>query len=161
MMKMELKKKCEKCGKEGLLNQVDEVFHFPCKCHSKEHVITHYLCDACKDTFHVSPNKRYDVVISLKTFNRIMKAQEKYNKKFGNIKLDVNTMNLRIILNKLSSKLAFHIHWTYKLLTYMDDLYLQLMKDHSEKPPKDKKKSNPNSKYYPDGNDLSTSTAKD
>ena len=33
------------------------------------------------------------------------------------------------------------------------------MKDHSEKPPKDKKKSNPNSKYYPDGNDISTSTA--
>ena len=109
----------------------------------------------------MSPNKRYDVVISLKTFNRIMKAQEKYNKKFGNIKLDVNTMNLRIVLNKLSSKLEFHIHCTYKLLTYMDDLYLQLMKDHSEKPPKDKKKSNPNSKYYPDGNDVSTSTAKD
>ena len=62
-MKAVMNEKCEKCGKEGLLTQVDEVFHFPCRCHSKNHVIKHYLCDACKDTFHVSPNKRLDVIV--------------------------------------------------------------------------------------------------
>lgn len=45
-MKAVMNEKCEKCGKEGLLTQVDEVFHFPCRCHSKDHVIKHYLCDA-------------------------------------------------------------------------------------------------------------------
>lgn len=136
-MKAVMNEKCEKCGKEGLLTQVDEVFHFPCRCHSKNHVIKHYLCDACKDTFHVSPNKRLDVIISPKIFCLILKAHGKYYQKFGNVRLDENTMKPKYVLNKKSSKVEIHLHCTYKVLTYIDDLYVQWTADHPEKPSKD------------------------
>ena len=161
MMKMELKKKCEKCGSEENLTKIDEIFHFPCKCHSKTHQIRHYLCDKCEPDFKVSSNKRCDVIISPKIFCLILKAHGNYYQQFGNVRLDENTMKPKYVLNKTSNKVDIHIHCTYKVLTYIDDIYVQWMTDHPENPSKDKKKGNTNSKYYPDGNDLSTSTTED
>ena len=136
-MKAVMNEKCEKCGKEGLLTQVDEVFHFPCKCHSKDHVIRHYLCDSCKEGFHVSPNRRFDVILSRKTFCLILKAHGNYYQQFGNVRLDENTMKPKYVLDKKSNKVEIHLHCTYKVLTYIDDLYVQWMADHPNKPSKD------------------------
>ena len=136
-MKAVMNEKCEKCGKEGLLTQVDEVFHFPCKCHSKTHQIRHYLCDKCEPDFKVSSNKRCDVIISPKIFCLILKAHGKYYQKFGNVRLDENTMKPKYVLNKKSNKVEIHLHCTYKVLTYIDDQYIQWMADHPEKPSKD------------------------
>ena len=137
MMKMELKKKCEKCGSEENLTKIDEIFHFPCKCHSKTHQIRHYLCDKCEPDFKVSSNKRCDVIISPKIFCLILKAHGKYYQKFGNVRLDENTMKPKYVLNKTSNKVDIHLHCTYKVLTYIDDLYVQWMADHPNKPSKD------------------------
>ena len=137
MMKMELKKKCEKCGSEENLTKIDEIFHFPCKCHSKTHQIRHYLCDKCEPDFKVSSNKRCDVIISPKIFCLILKAHGNYYQQFGNVRLDENTMKPKYVLNKKSSKVEIHLHCTYKVLTYIDDLYVQWMTDHPEKPSKD------------------------
>ena len=137
MMKMELKKKCEKCGSEENLTKIDEIFHFPCKCHSKTHQIRHYLCDKCEPDFKVSSNKRCDVIISPKIFCLILKAHGNYYQQFGNVRLDENTMKPKYVLNKTSNKVDIHLHCTYKVLTYIDDLYVQWMTDHPEKPSKD------------------------
>ena len=137
MMKMELKKKCEKCGSEENLTKIDEIFHFPCKCHSKTHQIRHYLCDKCEPDFKVSSNKRCDVIISPKIFCLILKAHGNYYQQFGNVRLDENTMKPKYVLNKKNSKVEIHLHCTYKVLTYIDDLYVQWMTDHPEKPSKD------------------------
>ena len=137
MMKMELKKKCEKCGSEENLTKIDEIFHFPCKCHSKTHQIRHYLCDKCEPDFKVSSNKRCDVIISPKIFCLILKAHGNYYQQFGNVRLDENTMKPKYVLNKKSNKVEIHLHCTYKVLTYIDDLYVQWMADHPEKPSKD------------------------
>ena len=136
-MKAVMNEKCEKCGKEGLLTQVDEVFHFPCKCHSKDHVIRHYLCDSCKEGFHVSPNRRFDVILSRKSFCLILKAHEKYYQKFGCVRLDENTMKPKFIFNKNKGKLELHLHCTYKVLTYIEELYDQWTTDHPNSCPKD------------------------
>ena len=137
MMKMELKKKCEKCGSEENLTKIDEIFHFPCKCHSKTHQIRHYLCDKCEPDFKVSSNKRCDVIISPKIFCLILKAHGNYYQQFGNVRLDENTMKPKYVLNKKSNKVEIHLHCTYKVLTYIDDLYIQWMADHPNKPSKD------------------------
>lgn len=137
MMKMELKKKCEKCGSEENLMKIDEIFHFPCKCHSKTHQIRHYLCDKCEPDFKVSSNKRCDVIISPKIFCLILKAHGNYYQQFGNVRLDENTMKPKYVLNKKSNKVDIHLHCTYKVLTYIDDLYIQWMADHPNKPSKD------------------------
>ena len=137
MMKMELKKKCEKCGSEENLTKIDEIFHFPCKCHSKTHQIRHYLCDKCEPDFKVSSNKRCDVIISPKIFCLILKAHGNYYQQFGNVRLDENTMKPKYVLNKKSNKVEIHLHCTYKVLTYIDDLYVQWMTDHPNKPSKD------------------------
>ena len=137
MMKMELKKKCEKCGSEENLTKIDEIFHFPCKCHSKTHQIRHYLCDKCEPDFKVSSNKRCDVIISPKIFCLILKAHGNYYQQFGNVRLDENTMKPKYVLNKTSNKVDIHLHCTYKVLTYIDDLYVQWMTDHPDKPSKD------------------------
>ena len=137
MMKMELKKKCEKCGSEENLTKIDEIFHFPCKCHSKTHQIRHYLCDKCEPDFKVSSNKRCDVIISPKIFCLILKAHGNYYQQFGNVRLDENTMKPKYVLDKKSNKVEIHLHCTYKVLTYIDDLYVQWMTDHPEKPSKD------------------------
>lgn len=137
MMKMELKKKCEKCGSEENLTKIDEIFHFPCKCHSKTHQIRHYLCDKCEPDFKVSSNKRCDVIISPKIFCLILKAHGNYYQQFGNVRLDENTMKPKYVLNKKSNKVEIHLHCTYKVLTYIDDLYVQWMADHPNKPSKD------------------------
>ena len=137
MMKMELKKKCEKCGSEENLTKIDKIFHFPCKCHSKTHQIRHYLCDKCEPDFKVSSNKRCDVIISPKIFCLILKAHGNYYQQFGNVRLDENTMKPKYVLNKTSNKVDIHLHCTYKVLTYIDDLYVQWMTDHPEKPSKD------------------------
>ena len=137
MMKMELKKKCEKCGSEENLTKIDEIFHFPCKCHSKTHQIRHYLCDKCESDFKVSSNKRCDVIISPKIFCLILKAHGNYYQQFGNVRLDENTMKPKYVLNKKSNKVEIHLHCTYKVLTYIDDLYIQWMADHPNKPSKD------------------------
>lgn len=137
MMKMELKKKCEKCGSEENLTKIDEIFHFPCKCHSKTHQIRHYLCDKCEPDFKVSSNKRCDVIISPKVFCLILKAHGNYYQQFGNVRLDENTMKPKYVLNKKSNKVEIHLHCTYKVLTYIDDLYIQWMADHPNKPSKD------------------------
>lgn len=137
MMKMELKKKCEKCGSEENLTKIDEIFHFPCKCHSKTHQIRHYLCDKCEPDFKVSSNKRCDVIISPKIFCLILKAHGNYYQQFGNVRLDENTMKPKYVLNKKSNKVEIHLHCTYKVLTYIDDLYVQWMVDHPNKPSKD------------------------
>ena len=137
MMKMELKKKCEKCGSEENLTKIDEIFHFPCKCHSKTHQIRHYLCDKCAPDFKVSSNKRCDVIISPKIFCLILKAHGNYYQQFGNVRLDENTMKPKYVLNKKSNKVEIHLHCTYKVLTYIDDLYVQWMADHPNKPSKD------------------------
>ena len=137
MMKMELKKKCEKCGSEENLTKIDEIFHFPCKCHSKTHQIRHYLCDKCVPDFKVSSNKRCDVIISPKIFCLILKAHGNYYQQFGNVRLDENTMKPKYVLNKKSNKVEIHLHCTYKVLTYIDDLYIQWMADHPNKPSKD------------------------
>ena len=137
MMKMELKKKCEKCGSEENLTKIDEIFHFPCKCHSKTHQIRHYLCDKCEPDFKVSSNKRCDVIISPKIFCLILKAHGNYYQQFGNVRLDENTMKPKYVLNKTSNKVDIHLHCTYKVLTYIDDLYVQWMADHPNKPSKD------------------------
>ena len=137
MMKMELKKKCEKCGSEENLTKIDEIFHFPCKCHSKTHQIRHYLCDKCEPDFKVSSNKRCDVIISPKIFCLILKAHGNYYQQFGNVRLDENTMKPKYVLNKKSNKVDIHLHCTYKVLTYIDDLYVQWMADHPNKPSKD------------------------
>ena len=137
MMKMELKKKCEKCGSEENLTKIDEIFHFPCKCHSKTHQIRHYLCDKCEPDFKVSSNKRCDVIISPKIFCLILKAHGNYYQQFGNVRLDENTMKPKYVLNKKSNKVEIHLHCTYKVLTYIDDLYVQWMIDHPNKPSKD------------------------
>ena len=137
MMKMELKKKCEKCGSEENLTKIDEIFHFPCKCHSKTHQIRHYLCDKCEPDFKVSSNKRCDVIISPKIFCLILKAHGNYYQQFGNVRLDENTMKPKYVLNKKSNKVDIHLHCTYKVLTYIDDLYIQWMADHPNKPSKD------------------------
>ena len=136
-MKMELKKKCEKCGSEENLTKIDEIFHFPCKCHSKTHQIRHYLCDKCEPDFKVSSNKRCDVIISPKIFCLILKAHGNYYQQFGNVRLDENTMKPKYVLNKKSNKVDIHLHCTYKVLTYIDDLYVQWMADHPNKPSKD------------------------
>ena len=148
MMKMELKKKCEKCGSEENLTKIDEIFHFPCKCHSKTHQIRHYLCDKCEPDFKVSSNKRCDVIISPKIFCLILKAHEKYYQKFGCVRLDENTMKPKFIFNKNKGKLELHLHCTYKVLTYIDELYREWMKNH----PDDSKSSN---------NNVSTTVIKD
>ena len=96
--------KCEKCGFIGQINRVDEMLSFPCECHSPTHFITHYLCDKCKDTFKVTPNKRCDVILTPKTFCKILKMHGKYYQKFGNIKLDENTMKPKYVLNKITNK---------------------------------------------------------
>lgn len=137
MMKMELKKKCEKCGSEENLTKIDEIFHFPCKCHSKTHQIRHYLCDKCEPDFKVSSNKRCDVIISPKIFCLILKAHGNYYQQFGNVRLDENTMKPKYVLNKKSNKVEIHLHCTYKVLTYIDNLYVQWMTDHPNKPSKD------------------------
>ena len=137
MMKMELKKKCEKCGSEENLTKIDEIFHFPCKCHSKTHQIRHYLCDKCEPDFKVSSNKRCDVIISPKIFCLILKAHGNYYQQFGNVRLDENTMKPKYVLNKKSNKVEIHLQCTYKVLTYIDDLYVQWMADHPNKPSKD------------------------
>ena len=137
MMKMELKKKCEKCGSEENLTKIDEIFHFPCKCHSKTHQIRHYLCDKCVPDFKVSSNKRCDVIISPKIFCLILKAHGNYYQQFGNVRLDENTMKPKYVLDKKSNKVEIHLHCTYKVLTYIDDLYVQWMADHPNKPSKD------------------------
>ena len=137
MMKMELKKKCEKCGSEENLTKIDEIFHFPCKCHSKTHQIRHYLCDKCEPDFKVSSNKRCDVIISPKIFCLILKAHGNYYQQFGNVRLDENTMKPKYVINKKNSKVEIHLHCTYKVLTYIDDLYVQWMVDHPNKPSKD------------------------
>ena len=137
MMKMELKKKCEKCGSEENLTKIDEIFHFPCKCHSKTHQIRHYLCDKCEPDFKVSSNKRCDVIISPKIFCLILKAHGNYYQKFNNVRLDENTMKPKYVLNKKSNKVEIHLHCTYKVLTYIDDLYVQWMADPPNKPSKD------------------------
>ena len=137
MMKMELKKKCEKCGSEENLTKIDEIFHFPCKCHSKTHQIRHYLCAKCEPDFKVSSNKRCDVIISPKIFCLILKAHGNYYQQFGNVRLDENTMKPKYVLNKKSNKVDIHLHCTYKVLTYIDDLYVQWMADHPNKPSKD------------------------
>ena len=137
MMKMELKKKCEKCGSEENLTKIDEIFHFPCKCHSKTHQIRHYLCNKCEPDFKVSSNKRCDVIISPKIFCLILKAHGNYYQQFGNVRLDENTMKPKYVLNKKSNKVEIHLHCTYKVLTYIDDLYVQWMADHPNKPSKD------------------------
>ena len=137
MMKMELKKKCEKCGSEENLTKIDEIFHFPCKCHSKTHQIRHYLCDKCEPDFKVSSNKRCDVIISPKIFCLILKAHGNYYQQFGNVRLDENTMKPKYVLDKKSNKVEIHLHCTYKVLTYIDDLYVQWMADHPNKPSKD------------------------
>ena len=36
---------CEKCGVVGLINRINEDFHFPCICHSPNHFLTHFLCN--------------------------------------------------------------------------------------------------------------------
>ena len=137
MMKMELKKKCEKCGSEENLTKIDEILHFPCKCHSKTHQIRHYLCDKCEPDFKVSSNKRCDVIISPKIFCLILKAHGNYYQQFGNVRLDENTMKPKYVLNKKSNKVEIHLHCTYKVLTYIDDLYIQWMADHPNRPSKD------------------------
>ena len=67
----------------------------------------------------------------------ILKAHGKYYQKFGNVHLDENTMKPKYVLNKKNSKVEIHLHCTYKVLTYIDDLYVQWMTDHPEKPSKD------------------------
>ena len=140
--------KCEKCGFIGQINRVDEMFSFSCECHSPTHFITHYLCDKCKDTFKVTPNKRCDVILTPKTFCKILKMHGKYYQKFGNIKLDENTMKPKYVLNKTTNKVEIHFHCTYKVLTYIDELYREWMKNH----PDDSKSSN---------NNVSTTVIKD
>ena len=140
--------KCEKCGFIGQINRVDEMLSFPCECHSPTHFITHYLCDKCKDTFKVTLNKRCDVILTPKTFCKILKMHGKYYQKFGNIKLDENTMKPKYVLNKTTNKVEIHFHCTYKVLTYIDELYREWMKNQ----PDDSKSSN---------NNVSTTVIKD
>lgn len=87
--------------------------------------------------FHVSPNKRTDIIVIPKIFCLILKAHGKYYQKFGNVRLDENTMKPKYVLNKTSNKVDIHLHCTYKVLTYIDDLYVQWMTDHPDKPSKD------------------------
>ena len=127
IMKAAMIKKCEKCGKEGDVIQVDEKFNFPCKCHAKNHVIRHYLCNDCKDDYYVSPNKRVDVIISPDIFYLILKAYGKYHRKFININLDENTMKPKYVLDKDTDEVLIHLHCTYKALNDIDRLYTQWM----------------------------------
>ena len=46
-------------------------------------------------------------------------------------------MKPKYVLNKKSNKVEIHLHCTYKVLTYIDDLYVQWMADHPNKPSKD------------------------
>ena len=46
-------------------------------------------------------------------------------------------MKPKYVLNKKNSKVEIHLHCTYKVLTYIDDLYEQWVKDHPNSCPKD------------------------
>ena len=50
---------CEKCGFVGLINRINEDFHFPCICHSPNHFLTHFLCNSCLQTFKPNPKESH------------------------------------------------------------------------------------------------------
>ena len=73
---------CEKCGVVGLINRINEDFHFPCICHSPNHFLSHFLCNNCLQSFKPNPKEFHEVIVSIDTFNIFLKAHPKYWKIF-------------------------------------------------------------------------------
>ena len=122
---------CEKCGVAGLINHINEDFHFPCICHSPNHFLTHFLCNSCLQTFKPNPKESHDVIVSIDTFNIFLKAHPKYWKMFNhNIKIEFEKVYYKI--DDATNSPEIIITCTYDTLIYLGKIYQQWIHDQAE-----------------------------
>ena len=122
---------CEKCGVVGLINRINEDFHFPCICHSPNHFLTHFLCNSCLQTFKPNPKESHDVIVSIDTFNIFLKAHPKYWKMFNhNIKIEFEKVYYKI--DDATNSPEIIITCTYDTLIYLGKIYQQWIHDQTE-----------------------------
>ena len=122
---------CEKCGFVGLINRINEDFHFPCICHSPNHFLTHFLCNSCLQTFKPNPKESHEVIVSIDTFNIFLKAHPKYWKMF-NHSIGIEFEKVCYKIDDVTNSPEIVIACTYDTLVYLGKIYQQWMHDQTE-----------------------------